>query len=488
MSPEINLELHDKQALALETNATEVLFGGAAGGGKSHLMRVAALLWCAAIPGLQVYLFRRIREDLIKTHIEGPQGFRALLGPWTLTGFAKIVNDEIRFWNGSRIYLCHCKDPKDVYKYLSAEMHVLLIDELTQFTEEMYRFLRNRVCLVGLTVPAEMAGKFPRILASSNPGNVGHLFVKQTFVDGTDTYELRRMPSDEGGMLRQFIPAQLEDNPSMQQDDPGYENRLLGLGSEALVKAMRYGDWDIVEGAFFDCWNKARHVIRPFEVPAGWMRFRSMDWGSAKPFSVGWWAVASDQHEVTNTIGDKFMIPRGCMVRYREWYGALKPNVGLKLHAEVVADGIVSREAKGETSYSVLDPAAFAEDGGKSIADRMGERKVYFRPADNARVAPVGAMGGWDQMRARLVGDDDGRPMIVCFSTCPDSIRTIPAMQHDQARPEDMDSNLEDHAADEWRYACMSRSWIKTMKEKPPKPVNDAYTRVGQERDDYRTV
>jgi hypothetical protein len=486
-SSAINLELHDKQAIALETSATEVLFGGAAGGGKSHLMRVAALLWCAAIPGLQVYLFRRIREDLIKTHIEGPRGFRALLGPWTLSGFAKIVNDEIRFWNGSRIYLCHCKDEKDVYKYLSAEMHVLLIDELTQFTETMYRFLRNRVRMVGVTLPANMAGKFPRILASSNPGNIGHLFAKQTFVDGTETYDIRQMSPDEGGMRRQFIPALLEDNPSMSSDDPGYENRLLGLGSEALVKAMRFGDWDIVEGAFFDCWNKSRHVIRPLEVPAQWMRFRSMDWGSAKPFSVGWWAVASDQHEVTNTLGDKLIIPRGCMVR--EWYGSSKPNVGLKLHAEVVADGIKERE-KGDTlAYGVLDPAAFAEDGGKSIAQRMAERKVYFRPADNARVARVGAMGGWDQMRARLVGDGDGKPMIVCFSTCLDSIRTIPSMQHDQARPEDMDSNLEDHAADEWRYACMSRPWIKTVKEKPKVRVKDGYERAGgQESDGYRVI
>ena len=195
-------------------------------------------------------------------------------------------------------------------------------------------------------------------------------------------------------------------------------------------------------------------------MPATWMRFSSMDWGSARP----------------------------CMVRYREWYGSSKPNVGLKLHAEVVADGIVSRKAKGEVSYGVLDPAAFAEDGGKSIADRMAERKVYFRPADNARVARLGAMGGWDQVRARLVGDGDGKPMIVCFSTCLDSIRTIPAMQHDQARPEDMDSNLEDHAADEWRYACMSRPWIKTVKEKRPERVKDAYERAVRESDSYRTI
>jgi hypothetical protein len=148
----------------------------------------------------------------------------------------------------------------------------------------------------------------------------------------------------------------------------------------------------------------------------------------------------------------------------------------------------VSREAPKEVTYGVLDPAAFAEDGGKSIAERMAEHKAYFRPADNARVARLGAMGGWDQMRARLVGDGDGKPMIVCFSTCLDSIRTIPAMQHDQGRPEDMDSNLEDHAADEWRYACMSRPWIKTVKEKPQKLVKDGYERAVRESDSYRTV
>ncbi len=153
VSPEINLNLHPKQAIALDTEATEVLYGGAAGGGKSHLMRVAAILWCASIPGLQVYLFRRIREDLIKNHMEGPKGFRSVLAPWVLNGFVRIVEDEIRFWNGSKIYLCHCKDEKDIYKYLGVEIHVLLIDELTHFNEAMYRFLRNRVRMVGVDVP-----------------------------------------------------------------------------------------------------------------------------------------------------------------------------------------------------------------------------------------------------------------------------------------------------------------------------------------------
>ena len=121
----LNVHLHPKQWTAFLTLATEVLFGGAAGPGKSHLMRIAAIVWCSAISGLQVYLFRRVREDLYKNHVEGPKGFRALLAVWTFAGWARLVGDEIRFWNGSVIYLCHCKSENDIYKYQGAEIHVL---------------------------------------------------------------------------------------------------------------------------------------------------------------------------------------------------------------------------------------------------------------------------------------------------------------------------------------------------------------------------
>lgn len=486
-SPEINLTLHPKQGIALDTEANEVLYGGAAGGGKSHLMRVAAVLWCASIPGLQVYLFRRIRDDLIKNHMEGPKGFRAMLAPWVLCGFVRIVDDEIRFWNGAKIYLCHCKDAKDVYKYQGAEIHVLLIDELTHFTEDMYRFLRNRLRMVGLTdkIPEKWRGRFPRILAGANPGNIGHLFVKRTFVEGYDTYEPKRMPPEEGGMLRQFIPALLEDNPSMSTDDPMYEQRLAGLGSEALVRAMRYGDWDVIEGAFFDCWDPARHVVTPFEIPKHWMRFRSMDWGSASPFSVGWWAVVSDAVRAENRFGNVVTLPRGCLVRYREWYGASKPNVGLKLKNEAIAAGIVEREAGETVEYGVLDPACFAESGGPSIAEQFRRVGANFRAADNTRIAQKGAIGGWSQMRSRFIGDADGNPMIVCFSTCHDSIRTIPALVHDDKRPEDVHTEMEDHAADEWRYACSSRPWVRSAPAAGKHKPND-YRSMREEHESWR--
>jgi hypothetical protein len=428
-------------------------------------MRIAAVVWCTAIPGLQVYLFRRVRDDLIKNHMEGPKGFRAMLAGWVAQGWCTIVEDEIRFWNGAKIYLCHCKDEKDIYKYQGAEIHVLLIDELTHFTETMYRFLRNRVRMVGIVIPAQYVGQFPRILCGANPGNIGHLWVKTTFVTAGQPMELRLMPANDGGMLRQYIPARLEDNPSMGEDDPGYEMRLEGLGSATLVKAMRWGDWDVIEGAFFDCWDARRHVVRPFEVPKDWTRFRSGDWGSAKPFSFGWWAVVGETFKTEQGL----TLPRGCLVRYREWYGMQpgKPNVGLKMTAEAVGAGLRDKEANDpKLSYGVLDPAAFSEDGGPSIYERITKgsgNKIFFRPADNKRVPGRGAMGGWDQMRARFVGDDDGNPMIVCFSTCVDSIRTIPALQHDTDRPEDLDSDMEDHAADDWRYGCMSRPWAKTV-------------------------
>lgn len=470
-SAELDIDLHPKQLVAFNSTATEILYGGAAGGGKSHLMRMAAIMWCSQIPGLQVYLFRRIRDDLVKNHMEGPQGFREFLAGWVECGFVTIVEDEIRFWNGSKIYLCHCKDEKDRFKYQGAEIHVLLVDELTHFTDKIYRFLRNRVRMVGIELPQHYRGSFPRIVSGANPGGIGHQFVKTTFIDGVTPLQIAKTGKSEGGMLRQYIPARLEDNPSMEEADPGYESRLEGLGSESLVKAMRWGDWDIVEGAFFSEFSRQSHVVKPFEVPINWLRFRAGDWGSAKPFSFGWYAVASDDYQ----LPDGRVIPRGALVKYREWYGCKKdgegkiiPDTGLKLTAEAVGKGVRERDQSEVFAYSVLDPAAFAQDGGPSIAERL--TGCTFRPADNKRVSQRGAMGGWDQMRSRLAGDADGRPMLFFFETCAHSIRTIPSLQHDEDRPEDLDTDAEDHAADETRYACMSRPWVPRAAMKKPDP------------------
>lgn len=161
------------------------------------------------------------------------------------------------------------------------------------------------------------------------------------------------------------------------------------------------------------------------------------------------------------------IIPKNAIIRYREWYGAKGANTGLKLTVEQVAAGIVDREASDpKIHYGVADPAIFAQDGGPSMAERFAkatQNQVMWRRADNKRVAAHGHVGGWDQMRQRMMGEE--RPMIYCFDTCVDSIRTIPTLQHDTKKPEDLDTSSEDHAADDWRYACMSRPYSR------PKPA-----------------
>jgi hypothetical protein len=211
-------------------------------------------------------------------------------------------------------------------------------------------------------------------------------------------------------------------------------------------------------------------------LPERWTRFRAMDWGSAKPFSVGWYAVSD---------GEMRQFPRGAIIKYREWYGMKDgaPNVGLKLTAEEVGAGIREREKEEKVLTGVLDPSAFAEDGGPSIASRLG---VAFRRADNKRVAQAGAMGGWDMLRARLKGEE-GRPMIYFFATCRDTIRTLPALQHDSSRAEDVDSESEDHAPDETRYACMSRPWMPA-KPAAPRPPEDRYASKKEEVRSWRVA
>ena len=230
---------------------------------------------------------------------------------------------------------------------------------------------------------------------------------------------------------------------------------MAPAGRRQLVRAWLEGYWNVIEGAFFDKWS-ARNIVRPFVVPPRWTRLRSFDWGYAAPFSVGWWAVVCDPYDA----GGEAPVPRGALVRYREWYGSNgRPNEGLRLDAEAVAEGILERENGEAIRLAVADPSIFRQDGGPSIGERMRRAGVGFRPADNTRAGKAGALSGWDQLRARIVGEA-GAPMLYVFDTCRHFIRTVPVLQHDPARPEDLDTTAEDHVADEARYACLSRPMI----------------------------
>lgn len=455
----MELSLHPRQTEAFLTEATEVLYGGAAGGGKSHLMRAAAIAWCTDIPGLQVYIFRRISDDLTKNHMEGPTGFPALLGEWVTAGHIKIRHQptSIEFWNGAKIHLCHCQYEKDVIKYQGAEIHVLMPDELTHFTEKIYRYLRGRCRLGALKLPEKYIGKFPRIVAGTNPGGVGHNWVRSTFVDIAPPMTIVPQPKNEGGMRRQYIPARLDDNPTLKETDPDYIDRLEGLGRPELVKAMRDGDWNIVAGGMFDdVWRESSHVIQRFDIPAGWRIDRSFDWGSSRPFSVGWWAEA-DGTDAKLPDGSTRSFPRGTLVRIAEWYGWNgKPNEGLRMLATEVAAGILKAEKEigitGRVRSGPADSAIFDTQNGVCIADDMARIGVRWERADKG---PGSRRNGWERMRKMLkaaMTHPMEEPGLLVFDTCRQFIRTVPVLPRSERDPDDIDTDAEDHVGDEARY------------------------------------
>jgi hypothetical protein len=427
----------------------EVFFGGARGGGKTDGV-LGDFLEHADTYGEHAIglMLRRQRTELVET-IERSKAIYTPLG-WK-------YHEQDKMWrapDGARLRFAYLERDADAEAYQGHSYTRLYIEEIGNFPSDKPILKLMATLRSGAGVPVGFR-------ATGNPGGPGHQWVKARYIDPAPM-GFRVIRDAVSGLERVYIPSRVGDNKFLGAD---YVQQLKASGSEELVKAWLEGDWSVIEGAFFDCWDTSRHVVRPFEIPDGWARFRSGDWGSAKPFSIGWWAVVGDKHRLDSGL----WLPRGCLVRYREWYGCQpgKPNVGLKLHADIVGKGIADREAKDARLIGgVLDPSAFAEDGGPPLAERINAelikaKMVPFRPADNKRVPGRGAMGGWDQMRGRLVGDEDGLPMIATFSTCVDSIRTIPALQHDPLKPEDLDSDMEDHAGDEWRYACMSRPWIR---------------------------
>jgi len=468
--------------MAFRTEATEVLYGGAAGGGKSYLLRASAIRWCAEVGGIQVYFFRRTLPDLRDNHLRGPTSFHAMLEPYLASGHVKYrsVENEFEFWNGAVLHLCYCDSENDVEKYRGAEIHVLIPDELTHFSEYQYRFLRSRVRIAGLKVPKKYANRLPRIEAASNPGSIGHAWVKRTFINPKPPIEKWKTSPEEGGMVRQFIPARLVDNPYLTRDDPQYADRLRGLGADNLVRAMLDGDWNIVAGQAFEKLRVDVHRIEPFEPPADWNCFGSLDWGSTRPFSFGLWTVANG-----NALPDGRLYRRGAIIRYNEVYGWNgKPNEGLRKEAEEVAEMMRVRIGERKLGYIAADPSMWKVDGSPSIAENMLRKGIVLRKADNARIV------GYVQVRQRIAGDEDG-PMLYATKNCHDGFwRTMPDLVMDERHVEDVDTDQEDHAYDDTRYACQSRPWMAVVKktEKKPDKWLARFEREGTNDESYRTV
>jgi hypothetical protein len=419
----------------------ELLFGGARGGGKSSFLLGDYCAGAVQGPAWRGIIFRQTYPELEELiHLS-----RSIV-PACWPGSEWLQQPKTwKLPNGSELRMRNLEDVGDAAHYQGHSYTFIGFDELCSWKDA----LAYQMLMACLRSTEDVRHK--RIRASANPGGPGHAWVKARFIDPAPLgYE--PIVDELTGQVRVFIPSRLEDNRILMAQDPAYIERLKGVGSPELVKAWLEGDWSVVVGAFFPEFG-AGHVRRPFRIPAGWLRFKAMDWGSARPCAVLWCAVSD---------GDVVGYPRGALVVYRELYLASAPNVGLRLTVEQVASRIHEIEIGDEKcGYSIADPAIFAQDGGPSIAERFAARGVMFKPADNKRVGRTGAMAGWDLVRQRLIGEDD-QPMLYVLSTCNNLIRTLPVMQHDAARPEDVDTQSEDHAVDALRYACASRPWVKT--------------------------
>ena len=439
-----------------------VVYGGARGGGKSF----ASLgeFWCHAEdwgPAAKGLMLRRSREDL-KDTIDVARQMYGDAAEW------KDKEKQFRFRNGAVFHMAYLESDQDAMNYQGWSLTRVYVEELTQYASSTGIF---RLFATLRTT----SGARCQFRATCNPGGPGHHWVKNWVIDNG---AYRPIKDQETGLIRIFIPAKISDNPALLNNDPAYINRLRASGSPALVKAWLDGNWDIIEGAFFPEFDPSRHVITPPRMPLHWTRFRSMDWGSASPFSIGWWIVVQDDF-----VHDNRRIPKNAIIRYREWYGASAPNKGLKLPADSVAKEVVRRETDGKgfrepIAYGILDPSAFQVVSGPSIGETFARHGVFFRRADNSRVSTAKRMGGWDQVRWRLRGDADGDPMIFFVDHCRDSIRTLPMQQHDENRPEDLDTEGEDHAVDDIRYACMSRPFgarLEALEELNPLLVSNAF-------------
>lgn len=434
----------DKQIAFFKAKTKHVGFGGARGGGKSWAVQTKAILLCLKYEKIKVLIVRKTYPELINNHIN-PMMDR-------LHGVAKYNKSEkvFKFGNGSTIKFGYCACDSDLEQYQGAEYDVIFLDEATQLQVEWIQ--KITACVRGVN-------NFPkRIYYTCNPGGASHGYFKRIFVD--QKYNEGEDPSEYT-----FIQSLVTDNLALMRDNPDYLKQLEALPPK-LQKAWRYGDWNIYEGQFFEDFidnpkgyedRTYTHVIPAFDIPRTWNVYRSYDFGYNKPFSCAWWAVD----------------PEGVVYRILELYGCTKnPNEGVKWTPEKQFSEIAKTERehpwlKGRNIQGVADPSIWDASRGESVADVAMKHGIYFVPGDNKRIA------GWMQMHYRFAFDENGYPMMYIFDNCKAFIRTIPLLIYSETKPEDLDTSLEDHVADEARYFCMTRPIAPRIKAEAPEIGDD---------------
>lgn len=415
----------------------ELFFGGSRGGGKSDFLLGDFLqdVWEYA-NNWHGILFRR-------THPELDEIIRRSHELFPETGAEWLEGKKRWKWpNGASLKFRHMENDRDAEHYRGHQYGWIGFDELDAFPSDgPYRKLRACNRWAAARIPTK------RMRSAGNPGGAGHSWIKEMFIDQDP---LGYTPWEDPETKRQmmFIPARVYDNKILMEKDPDYINALRGVGSPALVKAWLDGDFNAVVGSYFPEFG-LKHIVQPFEIPAHWTRFRAIDWGSYRPFVVQW---------MTLSDGTLPQFPVNSIIVYREWYGGSKPNVGLKLTSKEVADGIKDRQERNEQiAYTVIDPAADKSEDGPSTMEKLGNYGIYCHKADNSRIV------GWQQVRDRLRGEEGVPRLYIVGPACPNLVRTLPILQHDKVKPEDVDTESDDHCADTLRYGCVSRPYTPSL-------------------------
>jgi hypothetical protein len=412
----MNIEITKKQQLFIESQAFETLYGGAAGGGKSYGQLIDAFLYALKYPTSKQLVLRRTFPELEKSLIRVSLG----LYPAEVAKY-NSGNHVWTFKNGSLIDFAYCDNENDVYKYQSAEYDVIRFDELTHFTETMYTYLLSRI---------RGANSFPKFCKSStNPGGIGHTWVKSRFIDIGAPMQLH----DFKGGSRQFIPSLVTENKFLMESDPGYLERLENL-SESEKQKLRYGNWDIFEGQYFDEFRRDIHVCRPFDIPPHWKRYFTMDYGL--DMLAGYWIAVDTQNRA---------------YVYKEVY---ESNLIISAAAECI------KACNGtDKIYSYLAPPDLfnrRQESGKSVADIFSEHGIVLSKTSNKRV------NGWLAVKEWIKPYKDETETLTSalkiFPGCVNLIRTLPAVLRDPKNYDDVANEPHEltHAPDALRGFCVS--------------------------------
>ena len=428
----------------LASSEREVFYGGARGGGKSYAMLVDPLRYCSKTHHRALLLRRTMPElrDLI-THSQRLYN-RAFPGAkW------REQEKEWRFPSGAKIEFGYAENMTDALRYQGQSYTWIGIDELPQYpSPDIYNFLRSSLRSVDPNIPVFMR-------ATGNPGNIGSQWVKEMFVDPSEPNKAFTLnintPTGNKTITRRFISAKLQDNPYLMQTDDYYA--MLASLPEVQRKQFLDGDWAAFEDSAFPEFNKSTHVVEPFEVPKGWQRFRSADWGYSSPACVLWFAIDYDNN----------------LWIYRELYTK-------KITADVFARKILELEKDEYIRYGVLDASTWAKRGdiGPSIAETMIQVGCRWRPSDRT---PKSRISGKLEIHKRLKLNDDKKkePRLRVFSTCRNLIRTLPVLPLDENNPEDVNTDAEDHAYDALRYGCMSRPMHTSYAKRFSRPMHPQF-------------